>query len=104
MMKLMTNIYLFIDLFNLLTVDPDETVYISSSFVAYFYDPKGKSCQSRDSLNKLRTRKATLKDTTLARLPTETSFKQHVLRALYQTIWLNSHKPHTTCIIFGAHD
>jgi hypothetical protein len=42
-------------------------------------------------LNKLRVKLATVKDSTLVRLPpSEDTFKQHVLRSSYKTkIWLN---------------
>ena len=56
---------------------------------------KGKSKRCHIDLNKLRVKLATVKDSTLVRLPpSEDTFKQHVLRSSYQTkIWLNAHIP-----------
>jgi hypothetical protein len=53
---------------------------------------KYKSCHT--NLNKLRVRLATSKDCTLVRIPpSESAFKQHVLRASIQTkTWMTSHQ------------
>lgn len=89
------------DLSQLSSLDTDEAISVSRKLVSRLYDPKGKSSQGHGDLNKLRVKQATLKNSTLARLPpSEASFKQHVLRASYQTqIWMNAHEPH---IVIGS--
>ena len=53
---------------------------------AKLYDPKAKYKSCHTNLNKLRVRLATSKDCSLVRIPpSESAFKQHVLRASIQT-------------------
>ena len=77
--------------------DIDDSVDLSRKLISRLYDPKGKSKRCHIDLNKLRVKLATVKDSTLVILPpiaSEDTFKQHVLRSLYQTkIWLNAHIP-----------
>ena len=75
--------------------DIDDSVDLSRKLISRLYDPKGKSKRCHIDLNKLRVELATVKDSTLVRLPpSEDTFKQHVLRSSYQTkIWLNAHIP-----------
>ena len=73
--------------------DIDNSVDLSRKLISRLYDPKGKSKRCHIDLNKLRVKLATVKDSTLVRLPpSEDTFKQHVLRSSYKTkICLNAH-------------
>ena len=70
--------------------DIDTCVSLSRKFVLLMYGKKGKDL---DSLNDLRFHLATTTDKPASMLPpTEDAFKQHILRAKYQTkIWCDSH-------------
>ncbi|KAG1661418.1 Ubiquitin carboxyl-terminal hydrolase 45 [Nymphon striatum] len=70
--------------------DMDTCISLARKFVLLMYGKKGKHM---DSLNDLRFHFATTTDTPASMLPpTEDSFKQHILRAKYQTkIWCESH-------------
>jgi hypothetical protein len=85
----------FSDLSRIECSDIDDSVDLSRKLISRLYDPKGKSKRCHIDLNKLRVELATVKDSTLVRLPpSEDTFKQHVLRSSYQTkIWLNAHIP-----------
>jgi hypothetical protein len=67
---------------------------VARKVVAKLYDPKAKHKSCHTNLNKLRVRLATSKDCSLARIsPSESAFKQHVLRASIQTkMWMTSHQ------------
>jgi 5-bromo-4-chloroindolyl phosphate hydrolysis protein len=81
----------FSDLSRIECSDIDDSVDLSRKLISRLYDPKGKSKRCYIDLNKLRVKLATVKDSTLVRLPpSEDTFKQHVLRSSYQTkIWLH---------------
>ena len=83
----------FSDLSRIEYSDIDNSVDLSRKLISRLYDPKGKSKRYHIDLNKLQVKLATVKDSTLVRLPpSEDTFKQHVLRSSYQTqIWLTAH-------------
>ena len=85
----------FSDLSMIYHADVDDSVDVCRKLISRLYDPKGKSKRCHIDLNKLRVKLATVKDSTLVRLPpSEDTFKQHVLRSSYQTkIWLIAHIP-----------
>ena len=75
--------------------DDDDSVESARKFAFLLYGQKAKNVKS---LNELRYRLATTTDASMFP-PTEDAFKQHVLRAKYQTrIWCESHiaMPRTT--------
>ncbi len=56
--------------------DIDDSVDLSRKLISRLYDPKGKSKRCHIDLNKLRVKLATVKDSTLVRLPpSEDTFK-----------------------------
>jgi hypothetical protein len=58
-----------------------NSVDLSRKLISRLYDPKGKSKRCHIDLNKLRVKLATVKYSTLVRLPpNEDAFKQHVLK------------------------
>lgn len=63
--------------------------------IASLYDPKHKAGKYHSSLNDLRFRLATTKETTLSKLPpSEASFEQHLRRASWQAkMWTHAHQP-----------
>ena len=86
------------DLQNLVILGGTDTrveaaVEVSRQFVAKLYDPKGKEKRNHQNLNKLRTKYAGSKTTSLAKLPpSEPAFTEHVKRVMWQTrIWVHSH-------------
>jgi hypothetical protein len=57
--------------------DIDDSVDLSRKLISRLYDPKGKSKRCHIDQNKLRVELATVKDSTLVRLPpSETSHTQ----------------------------
>ena len=72
--------------------DIDDSVTVARTYALLLYGKKGKDI---DTLDELRYVMATTTDKSASMLPpTEDSFKQHVLRAKYQTqIWCQSHIP-----------
>jgi hypothetical protein len=59
----------FSDLSRIECSDIDDSVDLSRKLVSRLYDPKGKSKRCHIDLNKLRVKLATVKDSTLVRLP-----------------------------------
>ena len=82
--------------------DIDNSVDLSRKLISRLYEPKGKSKRCHIDVNKLWVKLATVKDSTLVRLPpSEDTFKQHVLRSSYKTkIWLNAHIQASSWVTF----
>ena len=82
------------DLSQLKDPDLESSICVARKVVAKLYDPKAKYKSCHTNLNKLRVRLATSKDCSLVRIPpSESAFKQHVLRASIQTkTWMTSHQ------------
>jgi hypothetical protein len=59
----------FSDLSRIECSDIDDLVDLSRKLISRLYDPKGKSKRCHIDLNKLRVKLATVKDSTLVRLP-----------------------------------
>jgi hypothetical protein len=75
-----------LDLSQLKDPDLESSICVARNVVAKLYDPKAKYKSCHINLNKLRVRLATSKDCSLVRIPpSESAFKQHVLRASIQT-------------------
>ena len=70
-----------------------SSVVAARKFVAALYDPKGRFFSSHPDLNKLRVNLATNRESSLIGLPpSESSFRQHVLKVCIQTqVWMSSH-------------
>ena len=83
----------FLDLSELYRNDDQEALRAGRKFIAALYDPKQKAGRYHGSLNDFRFRLATIKETSLAKLPpSEASFKQHLCRASWQAkMWTNAH-------------
>ena len=77
--------------------DLEHSVAVARSYALLLYEKKGSDM---DTLDELRYIMATTTDKSASMLPpTEDAFKQHVLRAKYQTrIWCNSHMPNEEVI------
>ena len=75
----------------------EDSVTVARTYALLLYGKKGKDA---DTLDELRYIIATTTDKSASMLPpTEDSFKQHVLRAKYQTqIWCQSHIPNQVAI------
>jgi hypothetical protein len=88
------NWYMLSDLSELKDPDLESSICVARKVVAKLYDPKAKYNSCHTNLNKLLVRLATSKDCFLARIPpSESAFKQHVLRASIQTkLWMTSHQ------------
>ena len=82
------------DLSQLKHPDLESSICVARKVVAKLYDPKAKYKSCHTNRNKLRVRLATSKDFSLVRIPpSESAFKQHVLRASIQTkMWMTSHQ------------
>jgi len=78
---------------NLGTFDIDDATRAARQLIAPLYDTKRKFKSCHSDLNRLRVKLATSKESALVRLPpSESSFKQHVLRSCLQAkIWTTSH-------------
>ena len=85
----------FADMSELGGSDEGLALKAARKLMSSLYDPKGREKQHHWSLNSLRVRLAKIKSVSLAKLPpSESSFKEHVKRASWQTkIWMNSHQP-----------
>ena len=73
----------------------DNDLISARRLTALLYDQSSKYPEFHDDLNRLRFKIGVNKDVSLCPLPPcEASFRQHALRAAFQTkIWLNSHIP-----------
>jgi uncharacterized protein YhaN len=82
------------DLSQLRDPNLESSICVARKVVAKLYDPKAKYKSYHTNLNKLRVRLATSKDCSLVHIPpSESAFKQHVLRASIQTkTWITSHQ------------
>jgi hypothetical protein len=72
----------------------EPSICVARKVVAKLYDPKAKYKSCHTNLNKLRVRLSTSKDCSLVLIPpSESTFKQHDLRASIQTkTWMTSHQ------------
>ena len=70
-----------------------QSIDSARRFVSLLYDTKSKLKETHKDLNLMRTKLASKKDVSLAKLPPcEDSFAEHVKRASWQTrLWVNSH-------------
>ncbi|MEW8119932.1 MAG: hypothetical protein AB2792_22450, partial [Candidatus Thiodiazotropha sp.] len=84
----------FADLSELYGNDEQGALRAGRKLIASLYDPKHKAGKYHSSLNDLRFRLATTKETTLSKLPpSEASFEQHLRRASWQAkMWTHAHQ------------
>ena len=95
--KLLKNVDTLLNIKTFHENDLEDSVAVARSYALLLYGKKGSDM---DTLDELRYIMATTTDKSASMLlPTEDAFKQHVLRAKYQTrIWCNSHMPNEEVI------